>query len=117
MVLSTSVVPRCYHSGYHIDDFFWQWNSGWPVALTTDSAESSIQGLASAVGSTTFDSEIQSALNASIGSFSTDQTYISGLASVSGSSKTYMAAVSPWFFTHYPASSWNKNVSEADTIT
>ena len=93
-----------------------QWNGGWPVALTTQSAESSIQGLTSDLGSATFGGQIQSALNSTIGAFSTDQTYISGLNSVSGDSKTYMAAVSPWFFTHYPQSSFNKNVSEANAI-
>lgn len=81
------------------------------MALTTQSAESSIQGLTSALSSATFADQIQSELNSTIGAFSTDQTYISGLNSVSGDSKTYMAAVSPWFFTHYPQSSFNKNVS------
>lgn len=38
-------------------------------------------------------------------SFDYDTTYINGL----GSSKKYMAAVSPAFFTHYGQNSWNKN--------
>ncbi|TCD60933.1 hypothetical protein EIP91_009286 [Steccherinum ochraceum] len=36
--------------------------------------------------------------------FSSDQLYINNLAS-----KTYMGAVSPWFFTHYGPQSYNKN--------
>lgn len=31
------------------------------------------------------------------------------LANLSGG-KTFMAAVSPWFFTHYGPDTWNKNV-------
>ncbi|KAI0635462.1 glycoside hydrolase family 71 protein [Trametes polyzona] len=37
-------------------------------------------------------------------SFAPDASYISNLCN-----KTYMAAVSPWFFTHYGANSFNKN--------
>jgi glucan endo-1,3-alpha-glucosidase len=37
-------------------------------------------------------------------SFDTDTTYISALGG-----KTYLGAVSPWFFTHYGADSFNKN--------
>ncbi|EPQ50592.1 glycoside hydrolase [Gloeophyllum trabeum ATCC 11539] len=50
------------------------WNSGWPISLTTD-------------------------------------TYISGIAAMSndGHNRAYMAAVSPWFFTHYGPDTYNKN--------
>ncbi|KAJ7754346.1 glycoside hydrolase family 71 protein [Mycena maculata] len=37
-------------------------------------------------------------------SFATDQPFISALAS-----KTYLGAVSPWFFTHYSPQTYNKN--------
>ena len=37
-------------------------------------------------------------------SFDTDTTFISALGG-----KTYLAAVSPWFFTHYGPDSYNKN--------
>ena len=46
-----------------------------------------------------------------IGSFDTDNQYISGLSQVQNSAKTYMAAVSPWFFTHFGPDTFNKNVS------
>ncbi|THH26891.1 hypothetical protein EUX98_g7296 [Antrodiella citrinella] len=36
--------------------------------------------------------------------FTTDQTYLNGLGN-----RSYMAAVSPWFFTHYGVNSYNKN--------
>jgi len=90
-------------------DGAFNWNGGWPVSLTVQSAQSAIQGLGSALGDATFTAQLESALNSSIGTFSTDQTYISALNSISGDSKTYMASVSPWFFTHYPQSSYNKN--------
>ncbi|KAH9936318.1 glycoside hydrolase [Fomitopsis serialis] len=90
-------------------DGTFNWNGGWPVSLTVQSAQSAIQGLGSALGDATFTAQLESVLNSSIGTFSTDQTYISALNAVSGDSKTYMASVSPWFFTHYPQSSYNKN--------
>lgn len=43
------------------------------------------------------------------GSTATDDEHIAGLAKKSGSA-TYMTSVSPWFFTHYGADSFNKNV-------
>lgn len=38
-----------------------------------------------------------------------DAPYTRGLAAL-GSDKTYMAAASPWFFTHYSTQTYNKNV-------
>ncbi|TFY60490.1 hypothetical protein EVJ58_g5112 [Rhodofomes roseus] len=101
--------PSTYSEFDGVMDGTFNWNSGWPVSLTVQSAQSAISGLASALGDGTFANAIQSALNSTIGTFSTDQTYINGMNSLSSSSKTYMAAISPWFFTHYPQSSFNKN--------
>ena len=56
----------------------------------------------------------EAALQKFIGSFEfdTDTEHITNLANVAGSAQTYMAAVAPWFFTHFgPNTSLNKNVS------
>lgn len=61
----------------------------------------------------------EDAITKFIGSTDTDLKHIDGLASLrtaktkrDGSSDklAYMASVSPWFFTHYGADSFNKNV-------
>lgn len=62
--------------------------------------------------------EIQGALSKFIGSTDTDKQHLEQLAAISGglskrdsdSKPVYMAAVSPWFFTHYGQDSFNKNV-------
>lgn len=55
------------------------------------------------------------ALSKFVGSTDTDNQHLSGLAPLSaadgGVKKGYMAAVAPWFFTHFGADSFNKNVS------
>jgi glucan endo-1,3-alpha-glucosidase len=92
------------------------WNSGWPNELTTASAESilhqagtlpSSQSLDSFLSSTSDSSAIASALAplaSSVGSTQSDKAHLSAIAG-----KTYMAAVSPWFFTHYGQDTFNKN--------
>jgi len=64
-----------------IDGIF-NWNGGWPIQLTKDSPRREI---------------VRPALD-------TDRHHIQNLHG-----RTYMAAVSPWFFTHYGPDSWNKN--------
>lgn len=57
--------------------------------------------------------KLQHALAPFIGATLTDSQYLDGLAALpnnTGSTRAYMAAVSPWFFTHYGADSFNKNV-------
>jgi hypothetical protein len=80
----------------------WQWNGGWPLHLTRDSPRDEIE----------------------CPTLDTDHHHLRHLRS-----RTYMAAVSPWFFTvgpafldpvtvphfplhyqHYGPDSWNKNV-------
>ncbi|KIM43198.1 glycoside hydrolase family 71 protein [Hebeloma cylindrosporum] len=69
-----------------------------------------------AVASTLTD--LQQALTKFIGSIDTDDEHLSGLEALQGalqardgesSKRAYMGAVSPWFFTHYGADSFNKN--------
>jgi glucan endo-1,3-alpha-glucosidase len=90
----------CNHSDRKIA--IWQWNGGWPINLTNYSPRKEIDSPA----------------------LDTDQHQIQNLRG-----RTYMAAVSPWFFTvrltrwdpvttphfllhyqHYGPDSWNKNV-------
>ena len=56
------------------------------------------------------DQNAEGALQKFIGVFDPDNAQITGLAGVQGSAQTYMAAVTPWFFTHFGAP-LNKNVS------
>ncbi|CCM03533.1 uncharacterized protein FIBRA_05667 [Fibroporia radiculosa] len=78
------------------------WNGGWPTTLTTSSVQA-------ALSSATFTNATENTLQAEIGTFTSDAAYVSGLNAVSGSGKTYIAAVSPWFFTHYSPQTFNKN--------
>ncbi|KAJ7095846.1 glycoside hydrolase [Mycena belliarum] len=80
-------------------------NSGWPVDLKVDlaktvTADFSVKG----VNGT-------NALNKFIGSTDTDNLHIKSLAPLAtgGARPTYMAAVSPWFFTHFSPQTFNKN--------
>ena len=72
-----------------------QWNSGWPTELTSSSVSnygsSALEALAPYIGNTTI-----------------DEQYINALTPLG---ESYMAAVSPWFFTHYSPQTYNKNVS------
>ncbi|TFK74654.1 glycoside hydrolase family 71 protein [Pluteus cervinus] len=63
-------------------DGAFNWNGGWPLHLTHHSPRHKIERC-----------ELDS-----------DKTYLHHLVG-----STYMAAVSPWFFTHYGPDSWNKN--------
>lgn len=121
-----------------------QWNSGWPINVTTSFANTLLASLPSLpvpigstlgglingavdIGSNTpvaaVSSELnrlQAALSPFIGNTDSDQQHLNGLAALTSSisardgnstQRAYMGAVSPWFFTHYGANSFNKNVS------
>lgn len=94
-------------AAFCINLIIFKWNSGWPIQVTT-SFVSSIPGLLGDIASG-LSSTVSSLLSSLIGATSTDETYISSLAAMGGG-RTYMAAVSPWFFTHYGPSTYNKNV-------
>ncbi|KAF7362348.1 AA-TRNA-LIGASE-II domain-containing protein [Mycena venus] len=76
-----SVDPARYPQISALDGAF-NWNGGWPHHLTPKHSRHEIQ-------SPTLDS---------------DQYHLNNLVG-----RTFMAAVSPWFFTHYGPDSWNKN--------
>ncbi|KAH9480430.1 Glucan endo-1,3-alpha-glucosidase agn1 [Psilocybe cubensis] len=115
-------------------------NSGWPIQVTTAFAQNAeatatpadkdpsnlgivtdspadavpdptISTLENAVAAVIGDQHL--ALSKFIGSTDTDNQHLSGLAALSaadgGVKKGYMAAVAPWFFTHFGADSFNKN--------
>lgn len=91
------------------------WNSGWANELTVASAENimrqagtlsgSLDGFLGATNDLSAISRTLAPLNASAGSTQTDINHVNAI----GDSRTYMAAVSPWFFTHYGADTYNKN--------
>jgi glucan endo-1,3-alpha-glucosidase len=91
-----------------------QFNSGWPIALTTSSAAatlSSVGGGLTLAASASSQQKVSQALSKFIGATDTDTQHVNALAaSAGGKKKTYMAAISPWFFTHYSPDTFNKNV-------
>ncbi|KAJ8593966.1 glycoside hydrolase [Rhizopogon salebrosus TDB-379] len=104
-VPSFFVDPSQFGTYSGVIDGMFNWNSGWPIQLTTSFVSSlGVLGDISSGQS----SNATSALSQYIGSTTTDDAYISSLAAMGGG-QTYMAAVSPWFFTHYGPSTYNKN--------
>ena len=83
-----------------------QFNSGWPFKLTIDNAAQEVPG----VNFDNVDPAGAEILGDYIGNFTDDEIHLNGLQTIEGSAGTYMAAVSPWFFTHFPPP-LNKNVS------
>ncbi|KAH8825261.1 glycoside hydrolase family 71 protein [Flagelloscypha sp. PMI_526] len=100
------------------------WNGGWPIDLTLEqlnsinsdtpsnnSTTSRVAGFAGGVDDTPD-------IGTLIGSTSTDENHLQGLAAIGGGLKArqaanekrlYMASVSPWFFTHFGQDTFNKN--------
>ncbi|KAF8798939.1 glycoside hydrolase family 71 protein [Phlegmacium glaucopus] len=137
--------PASFTDFADVMDGDFNWNSGWPVQVTTSFAQkvlSSISGtineshksllslvthataaagsvetkLGAEVNSTL--TQMQLALSKFIGATETDKQHLDSLAALPGtlqardgelSKRAYMGAVSPWFFTHYGADSFNKN--------
>lgn len=81
------------------------WNGGWPISLTT----TSVGSVASQLGDAVFPTDVEVVLNQTIGTFDTDSQYTSGVSTLTGGATTYIAAVSPWFFTHYSPATYDKN--------
>jgi len=87
------------------------------LGLVTHSAASAETPLSAEVNYTL--NTLQSALSPLIGANQTDIRYLDSLAALpntvqardgeSPAIRVYMAAVSPWFFTHYGADSFNRN--------
>ena len=97
--------PNSFKSFDNFIDSVYNWNSGWPVELTTQTATmlQPLRGPLTPSPNSTIPNNL-------VGSIRPDGTYLSGLDQMPSDSKTYLAAVSPWFFTHYGLDSFNKNV-------
>ncbi|KAL1677782.1 glycoside hydrolase family 71 protein [Schizophyllum commune] len=128
-VPSFFVDPAQFSQFADIMDGDFNWNSAWPIEVTTQSAQSILSGakvvsnLASSVaGNATVDGTsftsllggLSNALGPLLGSLDTDEKHLQSLNSLSGnkrdgSKRTYMASASPWFFTHYGVETYNKN--------
>jgi len=92
----------------NVIDGIYNWNSGWPVELTAEKVSNLLKPLGESLADAhRFDSP---ALSDLVGSIQPDRVYLGGLKDMVNGANTYMAAVSPWFFTHYGADSYNKNV-------
>ncbi|KAI0316034.1 glycoside hydrolase [Amylostereum chailletii] len=99
LVPSFFVDPSTFNTYNGIMDGALNWDSAWPVSLTASS------GLPSSLSLTVSDS-----VAAAMSGLATDANYINGLNTMFNSaSKSYLPTVSPWFFTHYGANSYNKN--------
>lgn len=92
-----------------------QFNSGWPITLTASEGNSIVSSFGANLASAASQAvgQIVQALSSFVGATDTDTQYVNGLKSVNtdNGAPTYMGAVSPWFFTHYGADTYNKNVS------
>ncbi|KAI0785282.1 glycoside hydrolase [Abortiporus biennis] len=110
-VPSFFIDPSTQFSQYNgVIDGMFNFNSGWPLDLTEDKVNQILGSSGIQLNSAAGDDSVlvNQLLKDLVGSTGTDDAYIDGLKSVS-SSATYMGAVSPWFFTHYGADSFNKN--------
>ncbi|KAG0703796.1 glycoside hydrolase family 71 protein [Suillus ampliporus] len=105
-VPSFFIDPSQFNTYSGVIDGMFNWNSAWPTQVTT-SFVSSLPGVLGDIASG-LSSAVTSALSGYIGSTTPDDAYISNLTAM-GAGQTYMASVSPWFFTHYGPSSYNKN--------
>ncbi|KAG6831948.1 hypothetical protein H0H92_006549 [Tricholoma furcatifolium] len=131
-VPSFFIDPTTFGTFSNVMDGDFNWNSGWPIQITTefvqnlissntssDPFDSFIADGVSVVASDISSSSVQHALSQIIGSSEPDQADLQNLPALSGDSDVsrrdgtsnpiYMAAVSPWFFTHYGPDSYNKN--------
>ncbi|TBU46665.1 glycoside hydrolase family 71 protein [Dichomitus squalens] len=81
LVPSFFIDPRRYPRISAMDGYF-NWNGSWPIHLTIDAPRKEVE-------------------NAKL---DTDCHHVHHLGA-----RTFMAAVSPWFFTHYGPNSWTKN--------
>ncbi|EMD39964.1 glycoside hydrolase family 71 protein [Gelatoporia subvermispora B] len=109
-VPSFFIDPSTFNQYQGVMDGDFNWNSGWNVGLTPDQLNSALNSVGSGLGSLTgaITSSITQAVSGLVGTMDSDNQHLQALSSVS-SSLSYMAAASPWFFTHYGANSYNKN--------
>lgn len=83
------------------------WNSAWPTDLTSQSQN--VAGVIGALAAPVLDQ-----VKEAVGSMDADTQFIAAVkgtasATADSSARTYMAGVSPFFFTHYGPDTFNKN--------
>ncbi|KAG6897066.1 hypothetical protein C0992_004307 [Termitomyces sp. T32_za158] len=131
-VPSFFIDPSTFRSFNNVMDGDFNWNSGWPTHVTTDFirdliSDDPVEDVLSFLATTSSTNpvsaidlslcSVQNTLNQIIGSPESDWKHVQNLATISErissrdstSKPTYMAAVSPWFFTHYGEDSYDKN--------
>ncbi|KAG5648432.1 hypothetical protein DXG03_005006 [Asterophora parasitica] len=103
-VPSFFIDPATFGGFKGVMDGDFNWNSGWPIHVTTDYVQRLLSGV------DIFSSRVQNTLGQLIGNTDSDVEHRKNLGALtSGTKPTYMAAVSPWFFTHYGVDTYNKN--------
>ncbi|KAG6854668.1 hypothetical protein C0991_003316 [Blastosporella zonata] len=135
-VPSFFIDPATFSTFSNVMNGDFNWNSGWPIQVTTQFVQNLIAGnttthgfsllteTSSVIAADISSSPVQNALSQIIGSSQSDIEHLQDLTALSGTisrrdatKPTYMAAVSPWFFTHYGADSYNKNVGTLNTFS
>ncbi|KZT20315.1 glycoside hydrolase family 71 protein [Neolentinus lepideus HHB14362 ss-1] len=108
-VPSFFVDPTTFSTYNSVMNGAFNWNSGWPISLTTDVANQQLSAAGTSLDN--LDSNGETILQSYICATDTDKSYISGISAMSqtATNRAYMAAVSPWFFTHYGPDTYNKN--------
>ncbi|TFY66719.1 hypothetical protein EVG20_g4369 [Dentipellis fragilis] len=107
------VDPNTFGTFNNVMDGVLNWNSGWPVQLTTNSANSVLASVGASLSSivSSITNTVSNTLSQFVNGTTSDSQFIDGLNKMpsNGEKRSYMAAVSPWFFTHYSPQSFNKN--------
>ncbi|KAI0768974.1 glycoside hydrolase [Trametes elegans] len=102
-----------FHNFQDVLDGDFNFNGAWRTDLTTASVSSFLGG---GVDLDHLTPAQQGVLTDTLGSFKIDQWHIEQLARVANSAHTYMTSIAPWFFTHFGADSYNKNVDGSQWI-
>ncbi|EJD03163.1 glycoside hydrolase family 71 protein [Fomitiporia mediterranea MF3/22] len=109
-VPNLNIDPTTLGSYSNAIDGEFNWNSAWPIAANNVTFKAAVQKAGAAqdnVVNTQYSQLITQISDVNHGyssSLDTDQQYIGALKD-----KLYLAGASPWFFTHYSPSSYNKN--------
>ncbi|KAI0670819.1 glycoside hydrolase [Trametes maxima] len=95
-----------FHNFQNVMDGDFNFNGAWRPDFTTATAS---QFLGDGVDLDHLTPQQQGTIASTLGSFQIDQWHIDQLGLVANSAHTYMTSISPWFFTHFGANSYNKN--------
>ncbi|KAI0372120.1 glycoside hydrolase [Pilatotrama ljubarskyi] len=95
-----------FHNFKDVMDGDFNFNGAWRTDFTTASASSF---LGDGVDLDHLTPQQQGTIADTLGSFMIDQWHIDQLGLVENSAHAYMTSISPWFFTHFGADTFNKN--------